>query len=313
MTGPKPYATFITFWITNLPLILFYALVVPKIENKTEEGVVLAIMLTLNVIKDFFMIVTSVTNPGIIPKLEVDMSLLSRISRIRPASQKTMGIVNGKRIKLSFCSSCLIFRPPRTYHCYYWDNCVEVMDHHWRYISWWIGKRNYLYFMIFITSLTWIIGFAIAISFKVMVQAEGQFADVLRDNIPAIFIIIYYFAIGCFVVVLTFYHYVIILRGETTHENLKRIYNKKTNPFTRGIIHNVRMQLCPKKGENRMRHPYDMFAQKSFKFSKAAIDLLHVRSDKTFYVCKRPGASHKDTSSIMSLSNKLARFKRYIP
>ena len=48
------------------------------------------------------------------------------------------------------CKVCSIKRPKKCQHCNFCDNCVEEFDHHCRYISNCVGKRNKKYFFFFI-------------------------------------------------------------------------------------------------------------------------------------------------------------------
>lgn len=57
-----------------------------------------------------------------------------------------------------FCQTCRIYRPPRASHCSTCNNCVEVFDHHCPFVNNCIGKRNYRFFMLFLTSVTLTIG-----------------------------------------------------------------------------------------------------------------------------------------------------------
>ena len=52
-----------------------------------------------------------------------------------------------------FCTTCHIHRPPRCSHCSICGNCVEVHDHHCPFVGNCIGKRNYKYFMLFVTQV----------------------------------------------------------------------------------------------------------------------------------------------------------------
>lgn len=50
-----------------------------------------------------------------------------------------------------FCRTCNIYRPPRASHCPECDNCVEVLDHHCPFVGNCVGKRNYKYFIGFVS------------------------------------------------------------------------------------------------------------------------------------------------------------------
>jgi len=57
-------------------MVAFYAGVVPRIENTTEYILILTISLVVQVLSIILMMVTSTTNPGIIPKMELDATVL---------------------------------------------------------------------------------------------------------------------------------------------------------------------------------------------------------------------------------------------
>lgn len=77
----------------------------------------------------------NLTEPGIIPR--------------NPPKLIATDPNNGAK----FCETCNVYRPARSKHCVYCDNCVEVFDHHCPWTGTCIGKRNYRYFFRFILAL----------------------------------------------------------------------------------------------------------------------------------------------------------------
>ncbi|KAG0147501.1 hypothetical protein CROQUDRAFT_9871, partial [Cronartium quercuum f. sp. fusiforme G11] len=51
-----------------------------------------------------------------------------------------------------WCPSCLTYRPPRSSHCRVCDCCIDGIDHHCTYLNTCVGARNYLSFIIFLTT-----------------------------------------------------------------------------------------------------------------------------------------------------------------
>ena len=52
--------------------------------------------------------------------------------------------------KLSYCKTCNILRPPRSFHCNECGFCVEVHDHHCPWVGTCIGRRNIRHFVGFL-------------------------------------------------------------------------------------------------------------------------------------------------------------------
>ena len=111
------------------------------------------------------MLVTGLTDPGIIPKsywdkeakAQIDRKyikvkhnqMLPRIFFLMPQNNCSIG-GNGHMSKLKFCETCNIYRPLRTSHCHDCNNCVLGFDHHCLWLGTCIGKRNYTIFFHFV-------------------------------------------------------------------------------------------------------------------------------------------------------------------
>ncbi|KAK2518698.1 Zdhhc18 [Columba guinea] len=112
---------------------------------------------------------TSFRDPGILPRATPSEAadLEKRIdsmgtSTYRPPARTMEVVINKYVVKLKYCYTCKMFRPPRTSHCSVCDNCVERFDHHCPWVGNCVGKRNYRYFYAFILSLSFLTAFIFA-------------------------------------------------------------------------------------------------------------------------------------------------------
>lgn len=85
---------------------------------------------------------TSGRDPGIVPRNadppepeEVDFgsAQMGRLPRTRDVE------INGITVKVKYCDTCKLYRPPRCSHCSICDNCVERFDHHCPWVGQCIG------------------------------------------------------------------------------------------------------------------------------------------------------------------------------
>jgi palmitoyltransferase ZDHHC9/14/18 len=140
VTGPAWYAPVLTFILIGGPLALFYAY--PLYYYKS-----IAMYFFTSLFGAFTLImllITSYRDPGILPKsYEPHCTETTAKSLNYPGADPLM-IHRGAKIRIKFCYTCKIFRPPRASHCRICNNCVERFDHHCPWVGQCIGKRNYM-------------------------------------------------------------------------------------------------------------------------------------------------------------------------
>ncbi|XP_073528512.1 palmitoyltransferase ZDHHC14 isoform X3 [Phyllobates terribilis] len=77
---------------------------------------------------------TSFSDPGVLPRAtpdeaadlerQIDVANGSTSGGYRPPPRTKEVVINGQTVKLKYCFTCKIFRPPRASHCSLCDNCV---------------------------------------------------------------------------------------------------------------------------------------------------------------------------------------------
>lgn len=111
------------------------------------------------------MMITTVSDPGILPRIAIDKLNKSQKSQVLNEyfyPKKFKVVHHGYLKKMKNCSSCGIIRPFRSNHCADCNNCVERFDHHCPWLGNCVAKRNYKYFFTFIVLLNIFIFFLIA-------------------------------------------------------------------------------------------------------------------------------------------------------
>ncbi|MEE6508260.1 hypothetical protein FKM82_019980 [Ascaphus truei] len=137
---------------------------------------------------------TSFSDPGVLPRAtpdeaadlerQIDVANGSASGGYRPPPRTKEVVINGQTVKLKYCFTCKIFRPPRASHCSLCDNCVERFDHHCPWVGNCVGKRNYRFFYMFILSLSFltVFIFAFVITHVILRSQQTGFLNAIKDS-----------------------------------------------------------------------------------------------------------------------------------
>ena len=162
-----------------------------------------------------------------------------------------------------YCGTCSIMRPIRSSHCFDCNNCVEKCDHHCPWVGNCVGKRNYIYFYLFVITLTFMLlyieGFCIAHIWKYLYDNINENDDKLLlekrhhivayslcDLVISLYLIIYGISCLSFTLGLLFYHTKLVFTNTTTKEMLKFLWhNPFGNSFNRKWDYNMANTFFP--------------------------------------------------------------------
>ncbi|XP_041665156.1 palmitoyltransferase ZDHHC18-B-like [Cheilinus undulatus] len=203
---------------------------------------------------------TSFTDPGILPRATPDEAAeiekqidITGNSSYRPPPRTKEVLINQQVVKLKYCFTCKMFRPPRTSHCSLCDNCVERFDHHCPWVGNCVGKRNYRFFYTFIVSLSFLTAFIFGcVTTHLALRAQGGKGLVFAlQESPgsAVELVICFFSVWS-ILGLSGFHTYLVASNLTTNEDIKGSWSGKggedvTNPYShRNIFVNCCTVLC---------------------------------------------------------------------
>ena len=148
MTGPNPKAFLFTFLLITVPGTIFTAFPLVYYAKNGELLVTFSGAL-LQALSVLLLFATSLSDPGYIPRQH-----LGPKHQVNPHRKPSFDVLlHSAFVKLKYCHTCNLFRPPRAVHCSLCDCCVERMDHHCPWVGTCVGKRNYRTFFMFINTL----------------------------------------------------------------------------------------------------------------------------------------------------------------
>ncbi|KAB2608455.1 protein S-acyltransferase 1 [Pyrus ussuriensis x Pyrus communis] len=257
--GHDAASLFLTSFLIGCPALTFCIRMFVKMRRQDGhyDYSVLAGGIILTVLDFTFLYLTSGRDPGIIPRnarpqesdesydgstpsMEWDNNKASslRIPRIKDVT------VNGHTVKVKFCDTCSLYRPPRASHCSICNNCVQKFDHHCPWVGQCIGLRNYPFFILFISSSTLLCIYVFVFSWINLVRESGTLWRVMARDIVSVILIVYCFVAVWFVGGLTVFHIYLICTNQTTYENFRYRYDKNENPYTKRLPENLKEVFC---------------------------------------------------------------------
>ncbi|XP_071724325.1 probable protein S-acyltransferase 1 [Rutidosis leptorrhynchoides] len=257
--GPDGSSLYLTVFLIGCPALIFCTKMLYMIDNGNPhfETPIFIIGLILTILDFIFLSLTSLRDPGIIPRnsqpppdsdLPYESSVHSDWVSQRTSSLKlprTKDIfINGHSVKIKFCDTCLLYRPPRASHCSICNNCVQKFDHHCPWVGQCIGLRNYPFFICFISSSTLLCIYVFTFSCINVARQDGNFWNAMSSDFTSVVLIIYCFIAVWFVGGLTVFHFYLMCTNQTTYENFRYRYDKKKNPFRKGVVNNVMDVFC---------------------------------------------------------------------
>ncbi|XP_061572473.1 palmitoyltransferase ZDHHC18a isoform X1 [Cololabis saira] len=204
---------------------------------------------------------TSFTDPGILPRATPDEAAdierqidTSGSSTYRPPPRTREILINQQVVKLKYCFTCKMFRPPRTSHCSLCDNCVERFDHHCPWVGNCVGKRNYRFFYSFIISLSFLTSFifgCVIAHITLRSQAGKSLVQAIQESPASVVeLVICFFSIWS-ILGLSGFHTYLVASNLTTNEDIKGSWSNKRgaeesgNPYSyKSIITNCCATLC---------------------------------------------------------------------
>ncbi|KAA3473526.1 protein S-acyltransferase 8-like isoform X1 [Gossypium australe] len=295
--GPDAKSLIITLLLIIVPVIIFCTNVARNLFDETSGNIagyaILMVTVVFTIYVLLLLLLTSARDPGIVPRnlhppteeicydssASIDVGRQTPTPRLPPTKEV---IVNGVPVRVKYCITCQLYRPPRCSHCSVCDNCVERFDHHCPWVGQCIGMRNYRSFFLFISSSTilciFIFGMS-ALNIKFLTNDYGTVWKAIKESPLSVVLMVYCFIFLWFVGGLTCFHLYLIgtnqlkpevqvvnylwknvqVRHDAKTVSTRRTDNKKTTyetfryrgverpqVYDRGCLNNFREVFCSK-------------------------------------------------------------------
>lgn len=278
--GAEWHKGFLLIISTILNYIIVIILIIPTIINNSHLFKIIIITIyTLLFLSTIILCILCVFgDPGILPINVIDANLLFTNCEDNSKNKRVSKqyVLRGRKYKIKFCHTCLIYRPLGCSHCKICNLCIERYDHHCPWVGNCIGRNNYKRFYFYIMSFNLFCFFSIVlyaicggVIAKCLNHCTSNYCnDVIKYNlfidpntneviqivkkiiyakeyISFIFLSLNAFAF-CFLIILFCFHTKYIIKNETTafkskYECENKIYG---NPYNKGWKNNINLIIC---------------------------------------------------------------------
>ncbi|RCV23873.1 hypothetical protein SETIT_5G040000v2 [Setaria italica] len=272
--GPDAGSLFLSTVMIASPLVGLCFQCVTKLNSNSSEkqalGMpVLVATILLGLADLAFLFLTSSRDPGIVPRNarpperggddppadaddvatpSTEWVMSAANPHLRLPRTRDVAVAGGHVVRVKYCDTCLLYRPPRASHCSICNNCVQKFDHHCPWVGQCIGLRNYRFFFLFISTSTFLCLYVFVLSWLNIAAQRGSHGGSLLKSMTgeplSLVLIVYTFVSAWFVGGLTVFHVYLMSKNQTTYENFRYRYDKKENPYDRGVAANISEVFC---------------------------------------------------------------------
>ncbi|PSC73003.1 putative S-acyltransferase 7 [Micractinium conductrix] len=224
------------------PLVVFCVWVLPWVGEHLSWALV-GVSAGLIAFSLAMLALTAFKDPGFIPRSPLDEDVEYGMAVPTKDFQ-----INGYTVTTKYCTTCSHYRPPRCSHCAVCDNCVDKFDHHCPWVGTCIGRRNYRFFLLFVSSTAllccWVFALSLA-NFLIAARDAGWDFGSAAGDYPASLVCAGYVFIGVwFVGGLTAFHTYLVSTNQTTYEHFRHRYSDLGNPYSNGLVSNCWEVFC---------------------------------------------------------------------
>lgn len=260
--GPDAKSLLVSVALIVVPVAVFCVFVARHLRHQfpvyNAGYAILAVAIVFTIYVLLLLFITAAQDPGIVPRASHppeeefhydNLSLADTPGRLQFPRVKEV-IVNGMPVKVKYCETCMVFRPPRCSHCSICNNCVERFDHHCPWVGQCIGKCNYRYFFLFVSSSSLLCIYVFAMSaLYIKFLMDEDYPTVwkaLKHSPASLALMIYCFISLWFVGGLTGFHTYLICTNQTTYENFRYRSDGRPNVYDQGCLNNFLEVFCTK-------------------------------------------------------------------